>query len=549
MRASTVNWKRILPYLSLLLWVLPIVLIRSSQQSLMAHDEGIYATQARSILRTGDWITPQWGAGYSFDRTIGIQWLIAGSYLLFGTSEGSARLPSAIAFVLSVLLTYAIGVRLTTPRIAWLGAAIFSVIPLVVQYGRLATQDMTLVCVELIAIWALLMAESSMRPWRFVAGAMFGWGFMIKGFMVIPAAIALLPYLIFQHRRHRHLLDPWLYGGFAIGLALPIGWLWAAVEKYGASPVQELFGKLFHLGGQTYQGANHFYYFWNIPANSFPWAFFALGGLWLSFFHPDIRELLKSHQRRLLLIGYPITLFVVLTLFGTRTHYYPLQLMPFVGLFAAIALSHLAHLYTQQKCTKLLIGLNLFIGAIAIIFLVVVNQRMAIAQMVSNNLRGETVEAISLVVLSAGLGWFSLPAIWILRNRIARHQSARYWVSAWVLTSWFAVATLHFTGLWGDYDPQLKRFLQLPTVQAVLRSQPVSFVVNEDLISRDDRKRHLLLNFYTPEIGQQIDTPNILPSTDYAWIDPNLAKTPNLKYELEEIFDGWVLAKRWQRSR
>jgi len=546
---SAVNRKRIFPYLTLLLWVLPIVLIRSSQQSLIAHDEGIYAVQARSILSTGDWITPQWGGGHSFDRTIGIQWLIAESYLLFGTSEGSARLPSASAFVLSVFLTYAIGVHLTTPRIAWLGAAIFSVIPLVAQYGRLATQDMVLVCIELIAIWSLLMAESSVRPWRFVTGAMFGLGFMIKGFMIIPATIALFPYLIFQHRRHRHLLDPLLYLGFAIGLALPILWLWAAVEKYGTSPIQELFGKLFQLGGQTYLGANEFYYFWNIPANGFPWVFFALGGLWLSFFYPDIRTLLKSKQRRFLLIGYPVVLFVELTIFGTRTHYYPLQLMPFVGLFAAIALSHLAHLYTQRKRTGFFIGLNLFIGAIAIIFLVIVNKRMTVAQLLSDSLRSETLEAIALVVLTVGLGWLSLPVIWMLRHRVPVAQSAKYWIAAWLLTSWFAISTIYVTGLWGDYEPQLKRFVLMPNVQEILRSQPVSFVVNEDFISRDDRKRHLLLNFYTPQIGQHINDPKILPNTDYAWIDPNFAKTPNLKYELKEIFDGWVLAKREQRSR
>ena len=537
--------KRILPYLTLLLWVLPIVLIRSSQQSLMAHDEGIYATQARSILQTGDWIAPQWGGQYDFDRTIGIQWLIAGSYLLFGTSEGSARLPSAIAFILSVLLTYAIGVRLTSSRIAWLGAAIFSVIPLVAQYGRLATQDMVLVCIELVAIWALLQAESSIRPWNFITGSMFGWGFMIKGFMIIPATIALFPYLIAQRRRH--LFDLWLYLGFAIGLALPICWLWAAVEKYGTISIQQLFGKLFQLSDQTYQGATWFYYLWNIPANGFPWVFFAVSGLWLALFHPEIRALLKANQTRFLLIGYPVALFIELTIFKTRTHYYPLQLMPFVGLFAAIALAHLAQLYTQQKRTGVLIGFNLFIGAIAIIFLIAANKRMMVAQLFSDNLRGDTIISIALVILAVGLGWLSLPAIWVLRNRVSLSLSAKYWIAGWLATSWLAIATLHFTGLWGDYDPQLKRFLQLPNVQAILRSQPVSFVVNEDLLSRDDRKTQLLLNFYTPQIGQQLDNLQILPNTNYAWIDPNFAKTPDLKYELEDSFEGWILGKRWQR--
>ncbi|MCU0547930.1 MAG: glycosyltransferase family 39 protein [Leptolyngbya sp. Prado105] len=514
----------------------------------MAHDEGIYATQARTILQTGDWITPQWGGGYSFDRTIGIQWLIASSYLGFGISEGTVRLPSAIAFILSVWLTYAIGKRLTTPRIAWLGAAIFSVIPLVAQYARLGTQDMVLVCIELIAIWTLLLAETSIRPWRVVTGAMFGWGFMIKGFMIIPATIALFPYLIAQHRRHRHLLDPWLYLGFVIGLTPVIFWLWAAMQKYGIAPLQELFGKLFHLGGQTYQGANQFYYFWNIPANGFPWAFFAVGGLWIALRQPDIRALLKSNQTRFLLIGYPATLFVQLTIFGTRTHYYPLQLMPFVGLFAAIALAHLAHLYMQKKHTGVFIGLNLFMGAIAILLLVLVNKRMTVAQLLqASSLRSSELDQIALVVLAVGLGWLSLPIIWMLRHQMA--HSVKYWAAGWLVTSWLAVAAFHLTGLWGDYDPQLKRFLLQANVQEILRSQTVSFIVNEAALSRDDRKTQLLLNFYTPAIGQEIENPKILSKTNYAWIDPNLAKTPNLNYEVIDVFEGWNLAKRWQRAK
>ncbi|MBE9011575.1 hypothetical protein IQ250_15305, partial [Pseudanabaenaceae cyanobacterium LEGE 13415] len=180
-------------------------------------------------------------------------------------------------------------------------------------------------------------------------------------------------------------------------------------------------------------------------------------------------------------------------------------------------------------------------------FLAIANQRMRVAELIGDSIRSETLLSIALVVLTVGLGWFSLPVIWVLRNRISLAQSAKFWIAAWVLTSWFAMATLHVTGLWGDYDPQLKRFLQLPSIQAIFQNQPVSFVVNEDLMSRDDRKRHLLLNFYTPKIGQYIEDPKILPNTEYAWIDPNLAKTPNLKYQIEEIFEGWVLAKRWQK--
>jgi 4-amino-4-deoxy-L-arabinose transferase-like glycosyltransferase len=522
------------PYVALLLWVLPIVLLRSTQQSLMAHDEGIYATQARSILQTGDWVTPQWGGGYSFDRTIGIQWLIAICYLLFGTSEETARLPSAIAVLLSVFLTYHIGCRLLNPRLAWLGAVIFSVIPLVAQYGRLATQDTVLMCVELIGIWALLTAEK-VAPWALLAGSMFGVGFMIKGFMIIPATVALLPYLI---RRYQHFSNPWLYGGFALGLTWPVGWLWAATQKYGNGPINELFGKLFHLKGQTYQGAGPFYYFWNIPANGFPWVFFAIAGLWLIIRNPDIRALVKS---KLLFIGFPMVLFVELTIFGTKTHYYPLQLMPFVGLFAAIALNYLGMLFTQGKGARFFTGLNLIIGTLAMVFLIVVQRRTMIAEILKLEWSQAQMNRAAIVILMIGLGWLSLSVIWLIRQRVGLWQAAKQWLAAWLLTSWLAISMLHLTGLWGNYDAKLKSFLQRSSITQVLQSHPVSFIVNAPKLSRNGRKTQLLLHFYTPTIGQLSDDPNRLPTTDYAWIDPNLAKMVGSKYRVIDTFDGWIL--------
>ncbi|NDJ18800.1 ArnT family glycosyltransferase [Myxacorys almedinensis] len=518
----------LLPYFTLLFWVLPLVLVRSPQQSLMAHDEGIYAMQARSLLLTGDWVTPQWGEGYSFDRTIGIQWLIAGCYWLFGTSEGTARLSSAISWILSVLLTYRIGCFLLNPRLAWLGAAIFSVIPLVVQYGRLATQDAVLVLIELVGIWALLEAGGNKRPfWYILAGSTFGVGFLIKGFMVIPAAIALLPYTI----RHRHLLNPWLYGGLALGAIPPIGWMVAAVRQYGSlAPLEQLFGKLFHLGGQTYLGAGRFYYVWNIPANGFPWVFFAVGGVGLVLQNHRFRDLVKSNQAGLLLVGYPLILLAELTSFGTKTHYYPLQLMPFVGLLGAIALDHLVGLHHMAHPRRFITGLNLLIGGLAIIVLALV---IGAQTPPLQNRWGNLAERGTLIGVIVGLGWLGTAISGLVR-------ASQQWMAGLLLTSWLALATMNLTGLWGNYSPNLKTALQQPQVQAVLRSQPIDFVVEPDGLNRRDRKTYLLLNFYTPNIGafstQRQDA--------YAWIDPNLAKLPHPNDEIMATVEGWQLVER-----
>ncbi|MCY7321488.1 MAG: glycosyltransferase family 39 protein [Phormidesmis sp. CAN_BIN36] len=536
-------YPQIVPYLTLLLWVLPLVLLRSGQQSLMAHDEGIYATQARSILQTGDWVSVQWGGAAGFDRTIGIQWLIATCYLMFGTSEGTARLPSAIAFVFSVLLTYRIGCHLLSPRLAWLGAAIFSVIPLVVQYGRLATQDSVLVFIELVAIWALLEGTNHIKNrdslWLLLAGCSLGWGFLIKGFMIIPAAVALLPYLIGQQSRHRHLTNPWLYVGLVLGALPPIVWLRAAIANYGDQPIAELFGKLIHLKGQTYLGAGPFYYIWNIPANGFPWVFFALAGLWLALFNADVRQLLKNNHARLLLLGYPILLLVELTLFGTRTHYYPLQLMPFVGLLAAIALDRLVTLDEDLQATQPFKAINFILGSCGTLLILA---GCAAIWWVSWHPDSQSVGyRAAIVVLIVGIGWFS---VWTIGRQKSADQSksSQQWLAGLLLTSWIGLAALNLTGLWGNYDPKLKTFLQTPQVEAVLRSHPVNFVVNEDQLGRDDRKTHLLLNFYTPQLGQNL-TLNVLQPGEFAWLDPSAAIKP-ARYSVIGSFQKWHLVEK-----
>ncbi|NJR16197.1 MAG: glycosyltransferase family 39 protein [Calothrix sp. CSU_2_0] len=533
-----------LPYLSLLMWAVPIVLMRSGQQSLMAHDEGIYATQAKAILQTGDWVTVQWGGEPGFDRTIGIQWLIAVCYLLFGVHEGTARLPSAIAFILSVLLIDRIGCRLLSSRLAWLGAAIFSVIPIVVQYGRLATQDSVLVCIELVAIWALLEGEAREAPlWGILAGSMFGLGFLVKGFMIIPAAIALLPYLIAQQRRHRHLTNPWLYAGLLLGL-VPVGvWLGLAIAQHGSTVIDELFGKLFHLKQQTYQGAGPFYYFWNVPANGFPWVFFALAGIGLAFQNAELRRLLQTHHSHLLLMGYPIVLFVELTLFGTRTHYYPLQLMPFVGLLAAIALDRLVYLFHKNRQYKLLNGLNLGMGGLAVILLgtgVAVLTRTITIPGVPENVT----YLAAIVTLFVGFGWLILPIVWLRRYAIGLANSSRQWMAAWLLASWGGAIALTGTGLWGDYNPALKQFLRQPDVSAVLKSQSVNFVTQPERLNRDGRKTLLLLHFYTPKIGKTLTQPDALQPADYSWLDPNLAVKNSQGYRVIRSIAGWQLAQR-----
>ena len=94
------------PYFSLLVWMIPLLLLGIDNNSLMAHDEGLYAWRSRLMYDSGDWINP-WKIPHH--KTPGFYWLIAIFYHLFGINEISVRLPNIISGILSVLLVYEIG--------------------------------------------------------------------------------------------------------------------------------------------------------------------------------------------------------------------------------------------------------------------------------------------------------------------------------------------------------------------------------------------------------------------------------------------------------
>ena len=74
--------------------------------ALFEPDEGRNAEIAREILLLKDWVTPHYDFIPRLDKPMLFFDLVALSYKLFGISEWSARLPSALAALGCLLLTY-----------------------------------------------------------------------------------------------------------------------------------------------------------------------------------------------------------------------------------------------------------------------------------------------------------------------------------------------------------------------------------------------------------------------------------------------------------
>src|SRR4051794_21745173 len=80
--------------------------------SLWDLDEGRNATAAREMLESGNWVVPTFNGSLRSDKPVLLYWLQMTCYAAFGVNEFAARFPSALASLLTVLLTYELGRRM-----------------------------------------------------------------------------------------------------------------------------------------------------------------------------------------------------------------------------------------------------------------------------------------------------------------------------------------------------------------------------------------------------------------------------------------------------
>jgi 4-amino-4-deoxy-L-arabinose transferase-like glycosyltransferase len=343
------------PGLWLLLWVAPLLIVNSPQQSFMAPVEGIAALQGRDMLANNDWISLTWWGSPQFEQLPGLPWLIALSYHWFGPSELAARLPSMVASVVAIGVTWRLGRRFVPPNLGLWAAGILSVMPLWVRASKLANPDVLVVGLALLAIWALLHSEDHPTQrigWGLVAGIALSLGGVMGGAIAILPAIALLPYLIWGHRTHRHLTNLGLYYGLGLGAIPLIIWLGRSVARYGPLPLHQL-GRSFadSLSSSLWQSQAAAIAPQILPspwttasalghlfAVIVPWGGFALVGAVLVGRNAEL-------GRRTLWLGYPGVILGLLILLRNPTGASLLLVYPWVALLAAVGLNHLGRLF------------------------------------------------------------------------------------------------------------------------------------------------------------------------------------------------------------
>ncbi len=251
---------------------------------LVTPDEPRYAAIARDMARSGDWVTPRLWAEPWFEKPPLYYWLAALSMRVIGTSEVSARLPSAfLAAILCVATSWVTG-RLfggSSGRFAFLlGISSLGMI----VFSRAASTDMPFtatfgLAMLCLSLWLFDADRAGKRHWLLAFYAFLALATLAKG----PVGIVLSggAFLLWAAvTRKWALLGPLLHPlGLLTFLIISLPWYFACTFLHGTGFLYTFF--IYHNWIRylepVFKHPQPFWFFWAVlPLAIFPWTMLVL---------------------------------------------------------------------------------------------------------------------------------------------------------------------------------------------------------------------------------------------------------------------------------
>ena len=364
--------KTIPAFLAAILLALAFVLPFQGTRPLWDTDEGRYSAVAVEMLDSGDWLLPHRHPEHPhLSKPPLTYWAMASSMAVFGKNQWALRLPSALAFVLTIGCAFAIGKRLQPERPWWpplvvAGTAMTFIAANVVSTDSLLCAFETLGMTGVILAWR---GESDRiaRRGAWVTGLGFSLAFLTKG---PPGLIPLVPTLWFYCRnRSDFRANPFTWKALLIWSPLALSWFIAVVSRY-----PELHLLHYFLGYETYgriftdeQNRHPQWYGWIVAfgpvalVGALPWT---LVVLWDAFRRRGQLQVPASDADRAVSRFLLSWLFVSLAVFCVARSRLTLYILPLLVPFALWA-AHRTRLLRLTPTGKALIALwfGILLGA------------------------------------------------------------------------------------------------------------------------------------------------------------------------------------------
>jgi 4-amino-4-deoxy-L-arabinose transferase-like glycosyltransferase len=211
-----------------------LFLVNLGGPSLWDIDEGRNASTALAMRESGDWVVPIFNGQLRSHKPALLYWLQVAAYGVFGIDEFAARLPSALAAMLTLLLVYELGRRMFNASTGLTGSLILASTTLFCASAHFANPDALLVTfttATLLAVWLGVFGLRRRPIWFALAGLTTGLAILAKGpvGLVLPAAVVGL-FLVWSGRWRLLFGRVWIVPAILCGLISLPWYILVAVE-------------------------------------------------------------------------------------------------------------------------------------------------------------------------------------------------------------------------------------------------------------------------------------------------------------------------------
>ncbi|WP_160148438.1 glycosyltransferase family 39 protein [[Leptolyngbya] sp. PCC 7376] len=485
------------------------------------------------MFETGDWINP-WENPHH--KTPGPYWLIACFYQLLGVNEIAVRLPSVLLSLGCLLLIYQIAVNLFDKQIGLLSAFILSLEFLWLRYSYLGNPDYITIFIFLTAILCLIKYSGrvvfpnshgnleygilSKDLYLLLFGCCLSLMILCRGFLAGMLILSLLPYLSVSIRKFKYFQKNYFYLGIFIGL-IPLGlWLYLSFQRYEVESFRALFSLFVSLSQEQRRNNGYFYYVINTLGLCFPWIFFSIIGA--------ITYWKKKKKEHFLILGIPLSIFLMITFYETRLSHYALPLYPFLAIFAALGIHELIESWEKERSPQLLIKvISCMLGFLGSLFILL----NILAQVPESWLFFEFDGLeFAYIVLPLGCAWVYLA--WLIFQK----KTSQEWIASLLLGQWLSFILLVASGLLTDVNPELKMMISEPEIQTVLQNHQIALF--------GGGKTQVLLKFYSPKVNYMAKELSDVNIDGFAWVKSEFLAKNWIQHEVVGEYKSWQLIQR-----
>jgi 4-amino-4-deoxy-L-arabinose transferase-like glycosyltransferase len=297
--------------------------------TLWEPDEPRFAEATRQMFARGDFITPYLNGVPRFEKPILLYWLQAGAAAAFGHNEFAARVPAALAGIVTVVLVYLLTARLASPSAGLYAALVLATTFRFVTYARQGLTDVPVLCFIVATLYGFqrAVAEPRARTWALAAWACVGLGVLMKGPVGVLALIVWGSHALLRRdwslvTRIRPL------PGVPLAIAIVIPWYVVMMAKHGDAFMNfaighEIVSRV--VSEESFAPSRGWSYYLKVfPGDAAPWSLvFIAGVLWC------VRRWRDLDAGARLAIGFACTWFVtVIVTFSVSRSKVPHYILP-----------------------------------------------------------------------------------------------------------------------------------------------------------------------------------------------------------------------------